>query len=128
MHTALGCPTEHFRWFLSGKLPVFYRNCTKFSEHERSTFIFNGLPRKAPKIMLYTLKLISLYPVPKFLQTRSIHSKKFRSAAALVTEISQFEVWCCLFFFAITGALTFIFFFSFSFHIVSAIEWCSNST
>ena len=31
----------------------FYRNCTKFSEHERSTLIFKGLPQKAPKIMLY---------------------------------------------------------------------------
>ena len=60
--------------------------------------------------------------------TRSTHSKNFRSAAALVTEISQFEVWCCLFFFAVTGALTFIFFSSFSFRIVSAIELCSNST
>ena len=60
--------------------------------------------------------------------TRSTHSKNFRSAAALVTEISQFEVWCCLFFFAVTGALTYFFFSLFSFRIVSAIEWCSNST
>ena len=38
------------------KTSCFYRNCTKFSEHERSTLNFNGLPQKAPKIMLYALK------------------------------------------------------------------------
>ena len=50
------------------------------------------------------------------------------AAAAQLCKCRSAEVWCCLFFFAVTCALTFIFFSSFSFHIISAIKWCTNST
>ena len=50
------------------------------------------------------------------------------AAAAQLCKCRSAEVWCCLFFFAVTCALTFIFVSSFSFHIISAIKWCTNST
>ena len=77
------CFKGHFTWFLSGKLPVFIGTAPSFQNMSAVPLSLKGYLRR--------------------------HLKSCYMPAALVTEILQFEVWCCLFFFTVIGALTFIF-------------------